>query len=711
MTLRKFLLLPLIISLAVFGYYSAAVKNSIHTLSSTTHISPGLVMVCLTAAILQLIGHLIRAYKAKLLFGPTKESSTRFQFRALSIGYLFNTILPFRLGELIRARIISGAMTISFSFALVLIIFERAVDALILGVFGLIVVPALIGTAGHHELMTYVIFITALALVILGLIVLLIRQNTYLLKLWFKITNWLNDSLKNSFRFKGWSIIYGLQHTFRPKLLLRYVGLSLLAWLFYAASIFSLAQYFFPGLSAAHKTVLATAPYYGVAIPAGPANLGVFSRVTNAFTDFLQIAHPRGLVFDLTAWAVLVVPIAFLGLVLLFIKTKETLWQTRPKQASQASLMNKLYRSEDISTEMAGFLENYFSGNSLSRIVHKLELRDDFRLLRYFKGGSDAITILALQDGEEIVKKIIPPEFEDRLKAQYEWLDARRNLPGIVQVLSQQKTAEYYSIDLAYSPDDKMFFDFMHHNPQSRSAEVMDQTWSYMFKHVYDKPEKLSLHAKERQKYIDTHIFGCLEKAAAVNGELLQAAEPETIRINGKEYDNLFQIMDKIKHHPQAWKDIATYKETSVVHGDVAVDNILVSSKTGKVLLIDPAPDGNIINGPVFDFGKNMQSLYCGYEFMLRDEDPVYFEDGSINYRDHSSAQYTWLCRYVRKQLAPKYLSDAEQKSMLFHAAALHVRRLKHQVYYTPANTLKFYAIGVKTLNDFLTQYQSKEEV
>jgi hypothetical protein len=273
-------------------------------------------------------------------------------------------------------------------------------------------------------------------------------------------------------------------------------------------------------------------------------------------------------------------------------------------------------------------------------------------------------------------------------------------------VLGEKHAKDHYSIDLAYDPDDEMLFDFMHRSQHAKAAKVMEEVWDYVFKDVYGKPGKLTLHTKERQKYIDTHIFGCLEKAAAVDSELLRAAEPETLIINGKQYDNLSRIMEKIKQHPQAWKDIATYKETSFVHGDVAVDNILVSRKTGKALLIDPAPDGNIISGPVFDFGKNMQSLYCGYEFMLRDESPVYLREGSIDYRDHKSDQYTRLCDHIRKQVAPKYLSDAEQNSLHFHAGALHIRRLKHQVYYCPANALKFYAIGVKTLNDFLAQYE-----
>jgi len=86
MSLRKFLLLPLIISLALFTYYSSEVKASLHTLENSVHITHRLILVLIVASILQISGHIVRAYKAKLLLSPIKESSTRFQFRALSIG-------------------------------------------------------------------------------------------------------------------------------------------------------------------------------------------------------------------------------------------------------------------------------------------------------------------------------------------------------------------------------------------------------------------------------------------------------------------------------------------------------------------------------------------------------------------------------------------------------------------------------------------------
>lgn len=702
MSLKKFLIIPLLVSLAVFIHYSTAVHGSFDSLRQQVHITPSLIITIVLAIGLQLAGHIVRAHKAEYLFRPIKANTTRFQFRALSIGYLFDALLPLRLGELIRARVLAGGMDLSFSFALSLVVVERAFDAAILALTGLLIL--LTFHVSTSAMFPYIVAMFIGVGVIASGALIIIKQNRHLFHWIYSSSALFRDTIKHSLRFKVWSVIYGLQRCLRPNYLVRYIGLSLLSWAFYGASLLVLAQHLLPHIGLRDKLLAAVAPYYGVSIPAGPANLGIFSHVTNTFTAPLHLTADSRLVFNLLAWAVLIIPIAVIGVILFFIKTRETLWRKAPRRVSAGSLENKLYRTEDISQEMSRFLENYFSGNTLSHIVHELELHDDFRLLKYFKGGSDAITILARQDGREIVKKIIPPEFKDRLKAQYEWLQSHQ-VSGIVRVLGEEEATNYYAINLEYRAGDQMLFDFMHQNPMPSSTKVLDEVWGYLFKHVYGKPARLTLHTKERDAYIKKHIFDCLEKAAKVDTELLRATESAKIVINGRTYDNLYQIMDKIKRHPKAWQDLARYRATKSVHGDVAVDNILVAT-TGCALLIDPAPDGNIMNGPVFDFGKNMQSLYCGYEFLLRDEDPVYLIGGStINYRSHSSAQYIELCEYIRTKLAPRYLSRSEQRAIVFHAAALHIRRLKHQVYYNPANVLKFYAVGVKTLNEFLAQY------
>lgn len=707
MSLRKFLILPLLVSVGIFIYFSRDIYNSLLILFGQVHITIYFVVILVFAVSFQICGHIVRSKKAEILFSPVKPNTTRFQFRALSIGYLFDALLPLRLGELVRARVIAGAFELSFGLTIALIAFERFIDALIIGLLGLSTL-LLLGVV--NIALVWSIGLIVIAIIGIGLVAFIASGNKRLLRFVHSTTSIFKPGLKDNIRFKVWSLIYGLRQTLVKKQLKQYLYLTLLSWAFYLLSVCVLVVGLFPGSPIIKKLAMTVAPYFGLAIPAGPASLGVFSHASNSIISSTQMSSSQLIGFDLLAWLVLIIPMSIIGLALLATKTRETLWRKTLHQVSLSSLENKLLRTEDISHEMASFLDNFFSGNSLSHIVHKLELQPNFRLIKYFKGGSDAITILASQDKKKIVKKIIPLEFEDRLSAQHDWLVRYQGAHGIVNVLREDKHPNYYSIDLEYRPEDIMFFEFMHKNRLSYSKKVLDDVWAIIYKNVYGKRlgKTVTTHNRKRTDYINKHILGCLEKAGAVDAELLRAMDSPTLIINGEEYDNILQVLEKIKKHPAAWNDIATYKESALVHGDVAVDNILVSKIDRSPLIIDPAPDGNIINGPVFDFGKNMQSLYCGYEFLLRDDDPVYLTDNNvINYNQYKSAQFDYLCDYVRQTLAPKYLSKSEQNAMLFHAGALLIRRLKHQVYFNPSNTLKFYAEGVKTLNDFLAQYGS----
>lgn len=703
MSLKKFLILPLIISIAAFLYFSDEVVSSFRIVTDTITITPSLIAVLIAATVLQMIGHVIRAYKMRFLLLPVKPSTTRFQFRALTIGYLINTLLPFRIGELIRTQVIASAERISFGLALVLIIIERSLDAAILAFIGLILLW--LGLVSSTALV-YVALLFIVSMTVLLVALIIASEKSQLLFWWHKFTQFFSPGITLQLRFKAWSIIYGLQRIFTRKRAVHYLGFTVASWIFYILSIGIVAQYFIGDLPLGERVATSLSPYYGISLPTGPASLGTFSDAANALSNRVQLDSNTRLTFNLISWGLLVGPVALLGIAFLFIKTKETLWRRLPKGASHEAMAEKLSRTEDFSYELTHFLDNYFSGNSLSQIVHRLELRHDFRLLRYFKGGSDAITILALQGKQVVVKKIIPADLTDRLQAQYKWLRRRAKNRGIVRALREHEQLDYYAIDLEYDEHNEMFFDFMHSNSAEDSQQVMRTVWGYLSSSIYATTEIVT-DKESVEQYIQTHIFGCLDKSVAVNEELMLATQPKKIKINGNNYHNLHQVMSKIVSNKRIMLELATYARSEEVHGDVAVDNILVSSKTGKPLLIDPAPDGNIINGPVFDFGKNMQSLYCGYEFLFRGNEAVSLgEDGSIRYRDNKSVQYMQLCDYVRKELAPQYLSEGEQRSILFHAGALHIRRLKHQVYQNPANVLAIYAVGVKTLNDFLAQYE-----
>jgi len=659
-------------------------------------------MAILGAIALQICGHILRARRTKLIIDQAALSSDRFQFGALSIGYLFNAFLPFRFGEVVRSLLVAKRLRISFLYTVTAVMVERATDVLLLG--ALVVVGALlIGGVFAIQVILLATGAMVLAVCLLVGIWLLIKEDHRLLSLAWKMTNWFNPSLRNSLRFKVWSLIFGLQRFFRNKQLTgKYALYTITSWMLYGSSAAVLAAVTLGKLTLIERFISAVAPYV-VSIPTWSIlRPDEYSQFVTLLPGHSQIALVN---FGLLSWGVLVFPMAIIGFVVL-IGLRIMPSRERTNQESLA-FVNKLSRYDDISQAFPGFLDSYFAGNELAMLLHRLEISGDMRLVRYFKGGSDAITVLVLNEDQLYVKKIIPKRYKSRLKAQYDWLQQHSKMKYLVSVLGEHDMDDFYSIDLAYDPKYIPYFEYLHHSSKQQAIAVLDAVWGSLYKTLHKDAASIAYKPQQRNKFIEKHIWGCVAQATNIHAGLKDVLQYKKITINGVEYDNLNVIMNKIKRHKQAWRDIATYRESGFVHGDPLVDNILVASDNGKPLIIDPAPDGNIINGAVFDMGKLLQSFYCGYEFLFRDEDTVELSpEMAIYYRDQRSEQYLKICQYIREDLARQYLSEEEHRALLFHAGTLLIRRLKHQVRSYPQNSLKIYAVGVKTLNDFYAQYE-----
>lgn len=703
MKLKKYFLTLLLVGLVIFGVTNMSYLKS---LSGTfAGVESSVYWLFLVACIIQLAGHWFRMLRTKQIIDQVKNADTRGQFEALATGYLYNVLFPFRIGELIRAFLISVRLNISFLYTLMAVLLERAVDLILISIFVIILAFWLSGTTAM-----IVLFMAAAALLlsvaIVVALVLLSREDKRILRVVWSVSSVLNVGLRNQFRFKVWSLIYGLQRFVRSrKAVRRYVLYSLTSWILYIASVVVLAVAILPSGTPLKITIVSIAPYIAASAPAGSSA----ETYNNSLSPIIEEAFPFSIStqqFILGSWILLVAPMAIIGLISIVLRNDRLVRRNR-KPSSDQSYTNKLLRSDDLSQEFPAFLDNYFAGNNLAKVLHRLETSGELSLVKFFKGGSDAITILVLEDNELSVKKIIPNEYEDRLKAQYDWLVRHKKLRYLVKATSEQRTDDHYAINLEYNAENIPFFEFLHQQRVRDSIKVLRHTWEYLYEHIHKQSGKAAYYPKIRDAFINKHITGCVEKASAVDEELRLLCEQKTLIINGSKYDNLTVILDKIKTHPQAWRDIATFRKGKEVHGDMAIDNILVSPVDHKPLIIDPAPDGNLIEGPVFDLGKLAQSFYCGYEFLLRDDSPTHVRNENIiNYQEQRTTQYEHLWRFVRDDLAPQYIGESEQRSLMFHAAALHLRRLKHQVNYNSENVIKFYAVGVKTLNDFLAQYE-----
>jgi len=701
MTLRKLLLIPLFISVILLAVYSKEIIVTIHLVVSSIRLEPLFVFLIIFSLLFQLIGHFLRSKKATFLFSPIEKSKTSTQLRAFSVGQLFNNILPLRIGEFIRTAIISQKLSVSYSYTFLLVIFERCLDILFI-VLGITLVFLITTITVPMLVWQTLIGLTLVGVLGLAIIAVSSYQPRWLLRVIYVISNLFNVKVKNLIRFKFWSLGYGLKKSLTKETLPRYLTFTVLMWLSYLVSTLLVALAIFQATNIGDYIIASFAPYIGIATPAGPAGLGVFSVSVDSILNTTILG--KSTLFNIISWSMILIPISVIGLLSLP-KTAEPIWKKRSKGASDVSLVNKVIRNEDVSGELEHFLEGYYRGNNLSKIVNRLEFEEDFSLVKYFRGGSDAITVLALRRSKRTVKKIIPIELKDRLKAQYDWL--KKYGGGAIVKTSNEKTADdYYSIDIAFDKSSVPLFEYVHEIPLKRAQKLLKDSWASLDRRVYKSAGDTVSDKGALEAYIEKHIYGCIEKAGKVDPAILEATKPKKLVVNGLEYDNLRQVIAKIKKNPQAWDDLSTYRSTGVVHGDMIIDNILYSRDKRRPIVIDPAPDGNIFEGPVFDFGKAAQSLYCGYEFLLRDENRVHLVNGNeISFNEGKSLRFSELDDFMRNTLAKEYLTDGERKAILFHAGSLFIRRLKHQVHYTPENALKFYAVGVRTLNNFIDQY------
>ena len=134
----------------------------IENLSQTHMIYVFLSMIIMVASVA------LRAYRWQLILEPLQIFSFRPLFSATMVGYFGNSVLPFRLGEILRAYAISRSNRITTSGAFGTIILERLLD--IIGLAGVMIVCAffspLMEWSGNVLIILVILILSGLAFII-----------------------------------------------------------------------------------------------------------------------------------------------------------------------------------------------------------------------------------------------------------------------------------------------------------------------------------------------------------------------------------------------------------------------------------------------------------------------------------------------------------------------------------------------------------------
>lgn len=640
------------------------------------------------ATLLQMIGHWLRAVKHRLLLEQIRPIKTADVFKGQIIGLLFNTILPFRMGEVIRAHYIGKRVSVSRAAVFATIVFERWLDATILATVGIMVLSIFMNAT-----LIYIIMSLMAVIAVLGyLLHAAYLQKPWLLRAIFRTSQLFSKRIRDRFRLVCWSGIYGLINTLQRANITKYVVLSLVMWLLYGLSAYVLIAGLLSTIPVAQQLLASLAAYLGVTAPTGPAYIGSFHDIFTAVSGLQSYSVALGL------WLLLVAPTSVLGIVFLLQRQR----MSTSKEASVlATLKNKLYRDADITQEFSHFLSAYFRGDKISHILNSQEIAKSFQVIKTFKGGSNALTFLAWQDDKMIVKKITLKQYEDKLRAQYSWFKEYEKLTRIAKVLREHSEPDYYALDIDYRENYVPFFDTIHSSSTAESSAILIDICEYVDKRIHTSKTPLKDSRKILRKYISTKVIGKISDSAKANVDIAHLLGYDTITVNGRTFDNFDRVLEKITTHPQAMADLQEVVDCSI-HGDLTVDNILVDPATGKYLLIDPNNE-NSISDPIVDYSKITQSLHSGYEFLYY-LNSCEVKDSSVTFEERRSVQYSRLYKVLSKHLSEK-LTTGRYRAILFHEAVHYCRMLTYRTGINPRSAAAFYSVAIRLFNNFIEQY------
>jgi len=197
---------------------------------------------------------------------------------AASEGYLLNAFLPFRLGEIGRAFLLSRKSGIQFGEIIPTVVIERIVDLAFSAALLLAALPFVVGAQGSERI-GYIVG----GVVVFGLVMMyvLARNNQWALDLFHKLSaRWpslqkFGGSFLESF-FTGLSVLTD------GWLFLRFLFWMTLDWLIALAAYYLIILAFFPQAQPVWTLFVLGAAAFGGAIPALPGGVGTVEGAVSA---------------------------------------------------------------------------------------------------------------------------------------------------------------------------------------------------------------------------------------------------------------------------------------------------------------------------------------------------------------------------------------------------------------------------------------------
>ena len=261
-----------------------------------TNASPGWLALALYAISIQTYVRAVRW--SRLLPGSKRIGPTR-TLPVLLVGYLGNTVLPARLGEVIRAATLARREGLPTTEVFGSVALERILDTLTLALFGL-VASFLAGLPAQVAVVASIGVLLAVAAVLL-----LIAAPRGLSLVRVAALDRIIVPVR--------AVIRGADILSRPRAIAIAVGLCAIAWILDAGMWWIIARAIGIELSPVGAVSLSAVAALSSAIPSAPGYLGTFEVVVTLAARALGVAAPAALALAIAVHAIAMLPLALAG--------------------------------------------------------------------------------------------------------------------------------------------------------------------------------------------------------------------------------------------------------------------------------------------------------------------------------------------------------------------------------------------------------------
>ncbi|MDF7777389.1 lysylphosphatidylglycerol synthase domain-containing protein [Sphingomonas sp. AOB5] len=613
-------------------------------------------MLALALALL-LVAHFIRAARQANLFAADERPRTIHLMVGLSIAYVINAVLPFRLGEAARGLYVAMRANLGVGRVLATILAERLSD--LVAVFA-----ALLIISGIADLSVIAILGGGIVAIVAGSWA--IRMSKAARRLLWLVASLFNDRIRIAIADLAWSTVRLVASTrlIRP----RYLALTAAMWAAYLA---------------AYATFARATGY--------PLDEVIATMVDSPLRSLLDRSREMGsAIIVFTSLAALLILV--LGLAADWRGVERSVARVRriglPLVASADPALRNAFVNRG---DYGAMLRAHFTDSDPVVATFGMHGLGDAIVHRILPGGSDAITAVVEVEQRFGIRKFANGAAAAKLVEQAEWLDRHAARLPLAEVAARSGDGTRFRYDMPYHASARDLYEVAHTAPPATCLALLETVVEGVATH-HAASSTGSCAPEDLVRYVDEKIVANARQAL----DFARLQLPETYRINGESF-SLAEWAPLLNRDALIARFAA--RETAAIHGDLTFENIIICpDRAPGWYLIDPNPE-NRFNSPLIDWAKLMQSLHLGYETINRGA-PARLQGDEITLMLSQSNVYAELLARYRALLAQRF-EAATLREIQLHEIVNYLRLIPYKIRNQPGRALSFFACASLLLRRF----------